>query len=281
MLHPGPTELDVPAHVSQPAPPDAADGAEVGRQAVPFVREGLASRSLYFSIQDVQSRMQMQHPDALDLRYTRTMMGFLLFAPAPADILMVGLGGGSLAKFCYRHLPRTRVEVVEINPRVIALRDDFRIPADGERFHVIEADAAAYLRDATRQYDIVMLDGFGPNGLPRSLGTQRFYDDCLDALRPGGVLVSNFHSAAADFAACVGRLERSFGAAALVVTDREAGNSVVFARKGGVLAAPRAALPARPRGLDAGAWAQLSGAFERIRSAFAAARSDAAPDDSR
>jgi hypothetical protein len=27
----------------------------------------------------------------------------------------IGLGGGSLAKFCYRHLPNSRITVVEIN----------------------------------------------------------------------------------------------------------------------------------------------------------------------
>ena len=52
------------------------------------------------------------------------MMGFLLFIPSPARILMVGLGGGSLAKFCFRHLPDAAIDVVEINPHVIALRDD-------------------------------------------------------------------------------------------------------------------------------------------------------------
>ena len=37
------------------------------------------------------------------------MMGFLLFKPQPRSIGMIGLGGGSLAKFCYRYLSRTRI----------------------------------------------------------------------------------------------------------------------------------------------------------------------------
>ena len=187
---------------------------------LPFVREELASKSLYFSLEDVQSRMQLQRPDALDLAYTRTMMGFLLFAPAPARILMVGLGGGSLAKFCFRHLPHTAIDVVEVNPHVIALRDEFRVPPDGPRFHVIEADGATFMETTAHRYDVVLLDAFGPQGLPAALGRQRFYDDCADTLLPGGVLVANLHSAAADCAACAGRIGRSFEGQALVVEDR-------------------------------------------------------------
>jgi spermidine synthase len=247
-----------------------ADATEAARQAVPFVRDGLVSKALYFTIQDVQSRMQLQHPDALDLRYTRTMMGFLMFMPAPNDLLMVGLGGGSLTKFCFRYLPRTRLEVVEINPRVIALRDEFQVPPDGDRLRVIEADGAVYMRETSAQHDVVMLDAFGPHGLPPAMGTQRFYDDCVDALRPGGVLVSNFHSAARDFKACADRIGRSFAGATLVVHDREAHNSIVFARKGGILAVSAAAATTRPKGLAPSAWVQLKGAFERIGTAAAA-----------
>ena len=116
------------------AVPAGLDEREAARQAVPFVRKGLTSQSLYFSIEEVQSRMQLQHPDALDLRYTRTMMGFLRFLPAPEAIAMIGLGGGSLAKFCHRHLPKARIDVAELNPHVIALRDAFGSPRTAGAF---------------------------------------------------------------------------------------------------------------------------------------------------
>ena len=245
-----------------------ADALDAARAAVPIVRESLTAKSLYFSIEEVQSRMQLRRPDALDLRYTRTMMGFLMFAPAPRDILMIGLGGGSLAKFCHRHLPKCRFEAVEINPRVIALRDQFGIPPDGPRFRVVEADGAAFLRASVQRYDVVLLDAFGPGGLPPPLGTQRFYDDCLDALQPGGVLVANFHSAARDLRQCIERIDRSFGAA-LVIPDREALNSIVFARREQALVARPPAPAGPPKGLDKAAWTQLAGACGRIASALA------------
>ena len=243
-----------------------ADEREAPRHAVPFVRKGLTSQSLYFSIEEVQSRMQLQHPDALDLRYTRTMMGFLRFLPAPRSIAMIGLGGGSLAKFCHRYLPKARIDVAELNPHVIALRDAFRVPAVSRRFRIVETDGARFVREAGRRYDVLLLDAFGPDGLPRTLSSQRFYDDCHDLLTPGGMLVSNFHSAVRDLADCVQRIEFAFAHDALRVEDREAGNSIVFARRDAVLTAPE---PVRPRAFDAGGWAQLHGAFARIGTALA------------
>jgi spermidine synthase len=239
------------------------------REAEPFIREDLASKSLHFSLEDVQSRMRLREPDLLELRYTRTMMGFLMFQPQPRSILMLGLGGGSLAKFCRRHLPAARIEVVEINPRVIALRDAFEVPRDDRRFRVIEADGAAFIAAAAQRYEVILLDAFGPRGLPKPLSTQRFYDDCLDALEPGGVLVANLHRAAPDSADCIARLDRSFGGAALVIEDRDSVNTIVFAKKGAALPAASALAP---RGLDKDAWRQVCGAFGRIAAAQAAQR---------
>jgi spermidine synthase len=278
---------------------DAQDGHAPGLPR-PFMREELASKSLYFSLEDVQSRMQLQHPDVLDLRYTRTMMAFLLFLPAPSAIAMVGLGGGSLAKFCHRHLPASRIDVVEINPAVIALRDQFGVPPETARFRIIQADGAVFMRDPPQRYGVIMLDAFGPGGLPPEVATQRFYDDCHDSLAPGGVLVANFHSAAADFPLCVARLDRTFPHGVMVVGDGEHINSIVFARSGGPLvnaAASKAIRPhggsvgagvrrlvsvaanfpgiaavARPRVLDATAWAQLSAAFGWVANAARAAQ---------
>jgi hypothetical protein len=52
---------------------------------------------------------------ALELEYTRGMMAFLLFQRMPRDIALIGLGGGSLAKYIHRHLPDSRLTALEIN----------------------------------------------------------------------------------------------------------------------------------------------------------------------
>src|SRR6185437_7928214 len=68
---------------------------------IPVVREGRRTRSLCFDALDIQSSMRTSDLLALDLSYTRAMMSFQLFQPGPRDILIVGLGGGSLSKYCF------------------------------------------------------------------------------------------------------------------------------------------------------------------------------------
>ncbi len=234
----------------------------------PYVHEGRGFKALHFSISEIQSRMALADPDALALAYTRLMMGCLLLQPAPRRMAMVGLGGGSLVKFCHRHLPQTRVEVAEVNPHVLALRQDFHIPPDDERLVVVHADGAAFVRSLAEQVDVLMVDAFTSEGMPPRLGAQRFYDDCHERLQPEGVLVVNLHAAHRHFDAYVGRLQRSFDDAVLVVEDGDLSNCVVFACRGHALDRSRQGVWRRPRGLDPLAAAQLSDAFARVSRAL-------------
>ena len=205
----------------------------------------------------------MLSPDALDLEYTRMMMGFLLFNPRPRRIAMVGLGGGSLAKFCYRYLPWALIEVVEIDPRVIALRNSFMVPADNERFRVIEDDGARYMAHA-RGFDVILLDGFEAGGIPEALCSQSFYAHCHDALTAGGMVVSNFHVNHPLHDDYLGRMRASFGTSMCEVIDDDMTNSVVFACKGRLPDAEEGMSLKRPDDIAKDAWRQLMPTFRVI-----------------
>jgi spermidine synthase len=230
----------------------------------PFVYETETKKKLYFSICEIQSSMSLRQPDSLELKYTRTMMGFVLFHPQPSSIGIIGLGGGSLPKFCHRHLPDAHISVVEINPHVIALRKEFQVPADSGRFNIIQGDGADFVRCSPHRFDVLLVDGFDCSGQPAQLASQDFYDGCYGMLTPGGVLVVNLLVDHPHYAQKVERIWRSFSGEILAVEDNdERGNSVVFACKGRPLAAGR-----RPAGQSGRPWNSLSGAFARILSAL-------------
>ncbi len=236
----------------------------------PYVQVTLTTKALHFSISELQSRMDLRHPDALDLEYTRLMMGFLLFCPAPARLAMIGLGGGSMAKFCHRQLPGTRMQVVEINPHVLALRDEFQVPPDGPRFGVELGDGADFVRGPPARFEVLLVDGFDYDGLPEALSSQRFYDGCYETLAPGGLLVVNLHAGHPQYPQQLERIRRSFAGAALAVDDSDRSNSIVFAGKDAALAALRSGPLRRPPGLDAGAWKSLQPEMARVLSALKA-----------
>lgn len=234
----------------------------------PFVYETTSRKALHFSISEIQSRMNLKDPFALDLEYTRAMMGFLLLHPDPQHISMIGLGGGSLAKFCHRYLQRARIEVVEINPHVIALRDEFQVPPDDERFRVIADDGARYVRSSTTPCDVLMVDGFDSDGQPEELCSQRFYDDVHEMLQPQGVLVANLHTDHEEHPTHLERIRRSFGGAMLVIDPGESTNRIVFACKGDALDRVQPGVVRPPKGLDKSAAHQLLAAFALVTSAW-------------
>lgn len=157
----------------------------------PFVIDSEGERHMLFTSDYVQSSMQLDDPYALVSAYTRKMMAFLLFRPEPRHVLMIGLRGGSLAKFCHRHLPRTRISVVEISAEVISLREHFAIPPDDERFEIIHDDGAAYLARMPLELDVILIDAFDELGVAPSLASPDFYRRASRSLTQDGVLVVN------------------------------------------------------------------------------------------
>jgi spermidine synthase len=240
------------------------------------VREDLAARSLHFSSAAIQSRMDLRRPHALTLEYTRTMMAWTMLRPAARTLAMIGLGGGSIAKFCHRQLPQATLVVVEIDPRVIALRDAFRLPPDDARLQVVEADGARFVAETDLRFDVLMVDAFDADGLPPALGTPRFYDDCADVLARDGLLVVNLHAGDPQLGVCVERIARSLGGEVLRVDDRDGTNSVVFAARGGAIDRPGSGALRPPGQLTEAGGKELRGAFSRVANALAALRAPAA-----
>lgn len=199
------------------------------QHVVPFIREEGNSKSLHFSVNLLQSRMHNSRPDELDLDYTRTMMGFLILNPQPRHVAMIGLGGGSLAKYCYRHLPAAKITVVEINPHVIALRKEFLIPDDNERFTVIEANGADYVRTAEPDIDVLLVDGYDHRGQPPQLCSQDFYENCRGVLTDQGVMAVNLHDTHPLYELFIDRIGRSFDHNIAEVYGNRDGNVIVFA----------------------------------------------------
>lgn len=241
---------------------------EAVQHAKPFVYETSTSKNLHFCISDIQSCMRINDPSALALEYTRTMMGFLLFNPDPRCIGMIGLGGGSLTKFCHRYLSRTRIQVAEINPHVIALRDEFHIPPDDARLIVFQADGAEFVRRGPERFDALLVDGYVQEGLPAQLRSRAFYDGCYESLKREGIMVVNLQFGDPQNEEHLANIRRSFRDAVLIVEDGEESHDIVFACKGNALDSYRIGAIRKPPHLDASAAGQLLAGFALITSAL-------------
>jgi spermidine synthase len=197
----------------------------------PYLTESDGILSLQFDEWATQSEMSIDDTDELVIPYTRVIMSFLLLEPSPRHVAMIGLGGGSLAKYCYRYLPGTGITAVEINPGVIALRNEFAIPADDVRFRVLLGDGAVWVADTTSQPDVLIVDGFDADGLPAQLSSQRFYDDCFAALADNGIMVVNMWKGYPHYDEYLARINNSFAGNWVIVDAEDGFNQIVLAVK--------------------------------------------------
>ena len=197
----------------------------------PYIFDTVFERRMQFTNDATQSAMLFSDPDALIAQYTRKMMAFLLFNPNPGRIVMIGLGGGSLAKFCYRHLSRSQITVVEINEDVIAMRDEFCIPKDDDRFRVVHDDGARYVERLEEQMDVLLIDAFDMDGIAPSLANSDFYSSAARQLTENGMLVMNFWGPCERYVDNLAQARAAFGDSLLLVPVAGDANVLLFAFK--------------------------------------------------
>lgn len=197
----------------------------------PFVIDDGRKRYLYFNVRLMQSAMSLLAPNALELRYTQKMMAFLLFRPHPKRIDLIGLGGGSLIKFCYYRLPGARLTAIELDPDVIAWRQAFLLPLDDARLQVVHADGAEYLAQTATGIDVLLVDAFDRSGFAPSLANRDFFANAFAKLAGNGVLVINLAGERETYSGMIGEALEAFDDQVIVISVPEDGNHVLFAFK--------------------------------------------------
>jgi len=193
------------------------------------------TRSLYFGNDAKQSCMDIFHPERLVLSYTRAMMASLIFMPQPHKILMIGLGGGSIAKFLFQHYPDCSIDIIEIRSDVVKIaRAYFNLPED-ERMQIFVDDASRFLRNQNgryQQYDLILIDAFNHDGVSESIKSFEFFEYCFERLKNKGIMATNLWDNKNDHAREINQtMEHIFSNNVLNLPVPDRGNLIVFTAK--------------------------------------------------
>lgn len=194
----------------------------------PFLFDDGDSRRLHFNLRFVQSQIDLKTPDRLAFAYTRKMMGFLLWVPQPRHVVIVGLGGGSMTRYCHRHLPQSRVTTLEIDEDVIAFGEWFELPAQDERMRILHADATDWFATTRERADVVLIDGCDNTGTVKALCEESFYRNLRARLHRDAIVAVNLLGPATRMNELQQLLGEVFGAV-MSVEVRGMQNRVVFA----------------------------------------------------
>ncbi|MCB5167880.1 fused MFS/spermidine synthase [Streptomyces bambusae] len=142
-----------------------------------------------------QSHVDLDDPTCLDFAYQRRIGHVIdLAAPARQPLNVVHLGGGAftLARYTAATRPRSTQQVVEIDARLVAFVRE-HLPLDPQaRIRVRTTDARAGLAKVPDGWaDLVIADVFSAARTPAHLTSAEFLDDVRRALSPTGWYVAN------------------------------------------------------------------------------------------
>lgn len=204
---------------------------------VQFSDEG-PIRHLHLDSIWIQGSMDTRDPTRLVHEYIERMMAWTLFVEPDTvtkrQALQLGLGAGSLTKFCAKVL-RMKTTAIELNPGVLhACRGWFKLPADTARMQVILADAAEEIRKPAwlGTVDALQVDLYDREAAAPVLDSPEFYADCRRLLTEEGCMTVNLFGRSSSFAKSVDKIAAAFGREAVWAfkATRE-GNTVVLAQR--------------------------------------------------
>jgi spermidine synthase len=138
--------------------------------------------------------MWKSDPVPLFLPYSQMMVASLALVSEPKRGLILGHGGGSLAKWLAHYWPSLELDVVEFDPTVVRMAEeyfDYRPPAN---HHVFVKDGRAFLNGTDRSYDLIWIDAFARHMIPFHLTTVEFFTAVRAHLVPEGVVAVNLAS---------------------------------------------------------------------------------------
>lgn len=153
------------------------------------------TRSLHFGNAVRQSATDLSRPAYLVLPYTRAMMSSLLFTPSPSKVLLIGLGGGSLAKFLLHHFPHCTIDAIELRGLVAKVAHGYFLLPEDQRLRIHVEDGAGFVlhRDPVSSgcYDLILVDAYDNAGMDDNMRESRFLHACYTLLSADGLMAIN------------------------------------------------------------------------------------------
>ncbi|MBO1923077.1 spermidine synthase [Thiomicrorhabdus sp. 6S3-12] len=169
------------------------------------VVENRTTRKLHFDSPVEQSCIFRNAPMTLNFEYQQKMIALVnehfqaRKQPKNYRVLMLGMGGGTMAHHLYHSLPNLQMTIVELRRIVIDIAYKFFGLPDAPEIEAVQADAIEYIQelaaecesDAIFKYDAILIDIFDSEGLPSELSSHPFHQAISRCLKPGGRLIFN------------------------------------------------------------------------------------------
>lgn len=124
--------------------------------------------------------------------YPRMAAAVLLFGDEPENLLILGMGGGSVGTYLHAQVPDLRVDYVDIDPAIPELAREFLFFDDHPGSRVIIDDARHFLQENPGEtWDLVYADTYIGHSIPFHLSTVEFFEEVKRHLGEDGLFGVN------------------------------------------------------------------------------------------
>jgi len=161
-----------------------------------------------------QSCLNKSAPQQLVFNYTKLLFSGLLLVDNPKNILIIGLGGGTMSNTLQQIYPQTTITNVEIDPAVIKVARQYFGFFENQHVSSVIQDGRIFIKRAVikkQQYDWIILDAFNGDYIPEHLLTQEFLQEAKSILSPNGILSANTFSVSSLYAHESATYKKVFG----------------------------------------------------------------------
>jgi spermidine synthase len=143
----------------------------------------------------LQTRMYRNDPNERGLVYEEYAQIARLMRPGLKRLLLIGLGGGTVAKQFTAFYPDTNVDAVEIDPLVVTAAEKYFRVQESPRLRVHVGDGRVFMKAQSEPYDLISIDAYtrGRYGstIPPHLVTREFFQEVKQHLTSQGLI--HFH----------------------------------------------------------------------------------------
>lgn len=157
---------------------------------VDFKTDGKLVRGLMTGPSGVQSGIYLDGGRELPFWYTRQMVD-LTVAAKPSNILLLGGGAFTMAENLAKQLPAAQVDVVEIDPALERISEQYFRYQPLANVKLIFEDARTYIQHADKHYDVVLVDVYSDGEVPFSLLTAEYGRELARIVKDDGLVVAN------------------------------------------------------------------------------------------
>jgi len=130
--------------------------------------------------------------DELVYEYTKFYSIYKLFLDKMDRALFLGAGIYSMPRALLRELPKTDIDVVDIEPDLKELSLEYFFLEDSPRLHSFTEDGRRFLKDSNKKYDYIFIDVFQSlYSIPTHFTTVEFFSLARSKLERDGIVIIN------------------------------------------------------------------------------------------